>query len=131
MNTFLRLFDTGTEIDRNGVKLRSQNKSDIQALESMLPSDKSYLFRASWEGGSVVFVKVNEPQPSRVLISDKDEAGEEARIAIKARVNALSPTKLKTRAVELGVEIPEGSSNVTIKELVTEAEVKAAAAKEE
>ena len=57
----------------------------------------------------------------------------DSRIALKARLNSLSRDKLRTRAVELGAEIPEGASPATMREIVLQAELTALtkAAKEE
>lgn len=128
MRTQINLVDTGQEITVSGVTLRTQCKPDIEQLEKMLPPDKSALFRAGWEGTNVVFERVPEPQPVQVVnVNSPVPLPEDPVIAIKARVNALSQAKLKTRAVELAAPIPEGASMPTMREIVVKAELEALA----
>lgn len=121
MRTLVALIDTGHEIETNGVVLRSQCKPDLITLEKLLPPDRSQLFRASWDGNTVRFDKVPEAGPINVV--SVHGATEDPAIATAARVNSLSAAKLKTRAVELGVEVPTGASMVTMRELVIKAEL--------
>jgi len=132
MRTLLSLVDTGQTIEHSGVVLRTQCKPDIEQLERMLPPDQTALFRARWDGTNVAFERVVEPAPIQV-VNVAAPLQEDPAIALKARLNSLSRDKLRTRAVELGAEIPEGASPATMREIVLQAELTALtkAAKEE
>lgn len=126
MRTLLSLVDTGHQIDRNGIVLRTHYKPDIAELEQLVPADKSPLFRARWEGTNLHLERVPEPSPTQVVaVAGAPE--DDPTAAVTARVNALSVPKLRTRAAELKVEIPVGASTVTMKELVVAGELKALA----